>query len=140
MSSRDSISIAVLTGNEDDVALVNGSLRDAGLAAHCHWVEKPKSIADTLTDEQVELIILNLDNFKDPVRSVIKQKDRFNPEVPVIAVCHEADEEAIENAMRQGASDLVSLKLISRLQAVVSRELRALRVERALNSTLQSAT
>ena len=140
MSSRDSISIAVLSGNEDDVALVNGSLRDAGLAAHCHWVEKPKSIADTLIDEKVELIILNLDTFSDPIRAVIKQKDRFNPEVPVIAVCSEASEEAIETAMRQGASDLVSLKMISRLQAVVSRELRALRVERALNSTLQSAT
>ena len=51
-----------------------------------------------------------------------------------------ADEAAIEAAMRAGACDLVSMGLKSRLQSVVSRELRALRVERALNSTIQSAT
>ncbi len=51
-----------------------------------------------------------------------------------------AEESDIENAMRAGACDLVSLQLKGRLQSVVTRELRALRVERALNSTLQSAT
>ena len=45
----------------------------------------------------------------------------------------------IEAAMRAGASDLVSLGLRSRLQSVVNRELRGLRLERALNSTMQSA-
>ncbi len=38
------------------------------------------------------------------------------------------------------ACDLVSIGLKTRLQSVVTRELRALRVERALNSTLQTAT
>ncbi|MEM1174159.1 MAG: EAL domain-containing protein [Pseudomonadota bacterium] len=140
MSKNDSISIAVLSGNQDDVALVNSSLRDAGMATHCHWVEKPNALADTLCDQRVELIIHNVDSYPDSVRQVIKQKDRFDPEVPVIAVRESADEQSIEDAMQQGASDLVSLGLISRLQAVIKRELRALRVERALNSTLQSAT
>jgi diguanylate cyclase (GGDEF)-like protein len=42
--------------------------------------------------------------------------------------------------MKDGAVDLVSSEQKARLQAVVSRELRAFRVERALNSTLSSAT
>ncbi|MEM6513921.1 MAG: EAL domain-containing protein [Pseudomonadota bacterium] len=140
MSNNDSISIAVLSGDQDDAALVNSTLRDAGMATHCHWVEKPNALADTLCDHRVELIIHNVDSYPDSVRQVIKQKDRFDPEVPVIAVREAADEQSIEDAMQQGASDLVSLGLISRLQAVIKRELRALRVERALNSTLQSAT
>ena len=41
--------------------------------------------------------------------------------------------------MNNGAVDLVSLGNKDRLQAVVTRELRALRVERALNSTIHSA-
>ncbi len=140
MNGRHSISIAVLSANQDDVELINGALRDAGHAAHCHWIANPRKLADTLASEQVELLILNCDNYADPIREVVKQKDRYNPEVPVIAMQENAEEAAIESAMRAGACDLVSLGLKTRLQSVVTRELRALRVERALNSTLQSAT
>jgi len=52
----------------------------------------------------------------------------------------QADELAIQRAMNNGACDLVSIGNKDRLQAVVTRELRALRVERALNSTIHSAT
>ena len=140
LNGRHSISIAVLTENQDDVALINGTLRDAGHAAHCHWVDNPRNLGDTLSAENVELLILNCDSYPDTVRQVIKQKDRYNPEVPVIALQQEADEKSIQKAMQGGACDLVSIGLKNRLQAVVTRELRALRVERALNSTIHSAT
>ena len=140
MNGRHSISIAVLTTNQDDVQLINSTLRDAGHAAHCHWISSPNKLAETLAGENVELLILNCDRYPDAIRQVIKQKDRYNPELPVIAMQDNAEESAIESAMRAGACDLVSLRLKKRLQSVVSRELRALRVERALNSTLQSAT
>ena len=140
MKGQHSISIAVLTDNQDDVALINSTLRDAGHAAHCHWVSRPEALSDTLGDHDVELLILNSDRYTDPIRNVIKQKDRFNPEVPVIALAEDADESAIQKALLHGACDLVSIGRKRRLQAIVSRELRALRVERALNSTLHSAT
>lgn len=140
MNGRQSISIAVLTTNQDDVQLINSTLRDAGHAAHCHWISSPSKLADTLAAENVELLILNCDHYPDKIRQVVKQKDRYNPELPVIAMQDKAEESDIESAMRAGACDLVSLRLKKRLQSVVSRELRALRVERALNSTLQSAT
>jgi diguanylate cyclase (GGDEF)-like protein len=140
LSGRHSISIAVLSENQDDVELINAALREAGYAAHCHWIANPQTLADTLSAESVELIILNCDAYGDSIRQVVKQKERYNPEVPVIAMQKEASEAAIEAAMRAGACDLVSTGLKSRLQSVASRELRALRVERALNSTLQSAT
>jgi diguanylate cyclase (GGDEF)-like protein len=140
LNQQHSISIAVLTENQDDVELINGTLRDAGHAAHCHWIANPNKFHDILSSERVELIILNCDRFADSVRQVIKQKDGFVPEVPVIAVRATADEEGILAAMKEGACDLVSLATRARLEAVVSRELRALRVERALNSTLNSAT
>ena len=140
MDGSHSISIAVLSSNQDDVELINRTLRDAGHAARCHWVANPNSLADTLSSERVELLILNCDNYSDRIRQVIKQKHIYNPEVPVIAMQQEAAEADIDAAMRAGACDLVSMGHKSRLQSVVSRELRALRVERALNSTLQSAT
>ncbi|NIL95399.1 MAG: EAL domain-containing protein [Woeseiaceae bacterium] len=139
MNGRHSISIAVLTENQDDVELINSSLRDGGHAAHCHWINNPKHLSETLRDENVELLILNCDNYPDTIRQVGKQKDRFNPEVPVIALQEQADELRIQRAMNNGAVDLVSIGNKDRLQSVVTRELRALRVERALNSTIHSA-
>ena len=140
LNGHQSISIAVLTDNQDDVEVINGTLRDAGHAARCHWISNPDKLADTLAAENVELLILNCDRYKDSIRQVIKQKDRYNPEIPVIAMQETADETTIQEAMQAGACDLVSTSLKKRLQSVVIRELRALRVERALNSTLQSAT
>lgn len=139
MNGRHSISIAVLTRDQDDVESINSTLRDAGHAAHCHWISSPNKLADTLAAENVELLILNCDRYPDSIRQVIKQKDLYNPEVPLIAMQEQADESSIQEAMQHGACDLVSMSLKSRLLSVVSRELRALRVERALNSTMQSA-
>jgi len=140
LNGQHSISIAVLSEDQDDVALINGTLRDAGHAAHCHWINKPKDLGKTLAAEDVELLILNCDRYAQSIREVIKQKDRFNPEVPVIALQESADETNIQKAMKSGACDLVSFALKDRLQSVVSRELRALRIERALNSTIQSTS
>lgn len=140
MNGRHSISIAVLSENQDDVALIDSTLRDAGHAARCHWVSKPKQFGETLSAEVVELVILNCDRYPESIRQVVKQKDRINPELPVIALRSEASEAAIEEAMQHGACDLVSMALRGRLQSVVTRELRALRVERALNSTIHSAS
>ncbi len=140
MKDCHSISIAVLSRNQDDVVLINSTLRDGGHAAHCHWIDRPGKLDDTLAAEQVELIIVNCDRYPEGIRQVIKQKDRFNPEVPVIALRKEADESSIQEAMRDGACDLVSIGLKNRLKSVVTRELRALRAERALNSTIASAS
>ena len=140
MDGHHSISIAVLSDTQDDVELINGALRDAGHAAHCLWIATPKIFTDKLSSENIELIIINCGRYPDGIRQVVKQKDRYKPEVPVIAMQKTAAEEDIERAMRDGACDLVSSGLKSRLQSVVGRELRSMRIERALNSTLHTAT
>lgn len=140
MGGHQSISIAVLTDSQDDVELINGTLRDAGHAAHCLWIATPKILTDKLSSENIELIIINCERYPDGIRQVVKQKDCYRPEVPVIAMQKTAAEEDIEQAMRAGACDLVSSGLKSRLQSVVGRELRSMRIERALNSTLHTAT
>ncbi len=140
LDDRQSISIAVLTRSQDDVELVNRTLRDAGHAAHCHWVPNPEKLDQALDDRAIELIVVNKDSYSDTLRQVVEQKDAYAPEVPVIAVSKTVDEAAILDAMKQGACDLVSIGKKARLQAVVTRELRAFRVEQALNSTIGSAT
>ena len=140
MKEQKSIAIAVLTEREEDVERVNGTLRDAGYAAQCHWVENPAGFDEALEEDGIELIILNDDRYPDAIRQVIKQKDTFFPEVPLLVLKSEVDENTILEAMNDGACDLVSVDNKARLLVVVDRELRAYRVERALNSTLTSAT
>ncbi len=140
MKKQKSIAIAVLTEREEDVELVNGTLRNAGYAAQCHWVENPAGFDEALEEDGIELIILNDDRYPDAIRQVIKQKDTFFPEIPLLVLKSEVDENTILEAMNDGACDLVSVDNKARLLVVVDRELRAYRVERALNSTLTSAT
>lgn len=139
MTKKHAISIAVLSTDRDNVEQVNSSLRDAGHAAHCHWIETPAQFDQIIGAEPLEIIILNVDAFPDSIKQVVKLKDGYIPEVPVIAVGNSANEERILGAMKDGACDLVSIDQKARFQAVVGRELRAFRVERALNTTLNSA-
>ena len=140
MTTAQGISIAVLTTDQDDVELVNRTLRDAGHAAHCHWISQPDDFNNTMGEHVLELVIHNRDKYPDSIRQVVKQKDVYLPEVPLIAMQKDVDEALILQAMEDGACDLVSINNMSRLKVVVNRELRAFRVERALNSTLTSAT
>ena len=59
--------------------------------------------------------------------------------VPLVVVREQVDERVIADDMAQGARDTVSLQQPERLQAVIARELRAFRLERALNSTLRAS-
>src|SRR5882724_10290047 len=67
----------------------------------------------------------------------VKQQNALG--MPVLVVRQNVDEEAIAEAMRLGCQDVVTLENRSRLQAVVTRELRAYRLERALSTTISSA-
>src|SRR6202044_3816841 len=71
--------------------------------------------------------------------SLIKIKQQSAPEMPVVIVREQVDEAVIADAMRAGAQDVVTLANRSRLQSVVTRELRAHRLERALWTRLASA-
>ena len=140
LNERNGISLAVLTENQDDVEQVNASLRDAGHAAHCQWVTSPQRFDAVLERDDLELVILYCEHYADGVAEVCEQKNAFWPELPVIAIRPQIDENSIQEALRAGARDLVSTTGKARWLAVVERELRALRLERALNSAVISAT
>ena len=140
LAVKTSISIAVLSRHQDDVQLVNSALREAGHPAHCHWIPTPSHYAEFLRKQSVELVVVNTDQYADPISQVVRDKAACLPEVPVVAIAGPVNEDAILQAMQHGACDLVSIQQKGRLQAVVCRELRAFRTRRALTSTLNSAT
>jgi diguanylate cyclase (GGDEF)-like protein len=139
LTQKSAISIAVLSRTQDDVQQIDSTLRRAGHPTRCLWVQTPGRFADTLQKESLELIVINVDQYPDPIRQVVREKEPFLPEVPVIAIAGSINEADILASMQSGACDLVSTRHPARLLAVVIRELRACRVERALNATLSSA-
>jgi diguanylate cyclase (GGDEF)-like protein len=132
--------LVVLTGREDDVELINRSLRDGGHPVHCHWVAKVDALAGALESHDPQLLWFFADSMPTPIREIAKIRGQAANMVPLVVVSRAAEENDIADAMLAGAQDLVSLAQPERLRSVAERELRAFRLERALNETLQSAT
>jgi multidomain signaling protein FimX len=129
----------VLTRSQDHVEVINSTLRNAGHAVHCSWIRDLHDLADALGQINAEMLIAVVGNDPAELSTIMHVRDQCAPEVPVIFAGEQVDEDSIARAMLHGARDMVTLAHRQRLQSVVSRELRAFRLERALNSTLTSA-
>jgi diguanylate cyclase (GGDEF)-like protein/PAS domain S-box-containing protein len=129
----------VMTRSQDHVEAINSTLRKAGHPVHCTWLPDARDLGDALTQINPEMLIAFIDELGIDLASVMKVKQQNAPEMPVLIARDSVDEAAIAEAMRLGCQDVVTLGNRSRLQAVVSRELRAFRLERALSTTLSSA-
>ncbi|HKL62090.1 MAG TPA: diguanylate cyclase [Woeseiaceae bacterium] len=139
MTQKTGVPLAVLTATQDNVERVNSALRDAGHPAHCLWVRSAEQLEETLVEEP-ELILQVLEDEVAEVTAVARLRDRYAPETPLVLIGNVVDEDAIAAAIRAGARDMVSFRQRQRLQAVLERELRNHRMERALNATLETAT
>ena len=139
MSEQGAVPMIVMTRSQDHVEAINSSLRKAGHPVHCTWLPDASDLGDALTQLNPEMLIAFMDELSVDLVSIMKIKQQSAPGMPVVIVREKVDEAAIAEAMRLGCQDLVSLANRERLQAVVSRELRAHRLERALSSTLSSA-
>ena len=133
------VPLIVLSGREDDVELVNRSLRDGGHPVRCHWVAKVDALAGAIDDHAPELLCFFPDSLPAPIREIAKIKQKAAGTVPLVVVSQVAQETDIAEALLAGAQDLVSHGQTDRLRSVAERELRAFRLERALNETLFSA-
>jgi diguanylate cyclase (GGDEF)-like protein len=133
------VPLIVLSGREDDVELVNRSLRDGGHPVRCHWIAKLDALPSALDTLAPELLCFFPDSMTVPVREVAKVRQQAAASVPLVVVRQAAEEIDIAEALLAGAQDLVSVSQIDRLRSVAERELRAFRLERALNETLLSA-
>src|ERR1700759_2849467 len=137
LTDQNAVPLIVMSPARDPVEAINSTLRRAGHPVHCTWIPALRDLADAITQINPELLI-HVAGSED-LRGIIAIRDQVAPKLPIIAaVADVADETRIGEVMLQGARDLISLKSLPRLQAVVLRELRAFRLERTLDSTLKS--
>src|SRR6185436_4039966 len=139
MVQQAQVPLIVLSGREDDVELVNRSLRDGGHAVRCHWVAKVDKLLAALQEYAPELLCFFPDSLPIAIREIAKIKQHAAGGVPLVVISKEAQETDIAEALLAGAQDLVSHGQTERLRSVAERELRAYRLEKALNDTLLSA-
>ena len=114
-------------------------MRKAGEPVHCTWIPAVRDLGEALEQLNPELLICAYVS-ETEAQQAAKVRDQLAPQVPMLLVRPQLSETDIAAGMRMGARDVVSLSSTERVQAVVSRELRSFRLERALNSTLQSAS
>jgi multidomain signaling protein FimX len=138
LTEQNAVPLIVLSPARDPVEAINSILRRAGHAVHCTWIPALRDLPDALPQINPELLI-DVPGPEDDLKSVIEVRDQVAATVPVILVAEAVDEGVIAGAMTVGARDVVSLANPMRLAAVMGRELRAFRLQRALNSTLKSA-
>ena len=138
MADQNAVPLIVLSPARDPVEAINSILRRAGHPVHCTWIPALRDLPDALPQINPELLI-EVAGPESDLKSVIGVRDQVAPSVPVVVVAETVDEGVIADAMTAGARDVVSLANPARLAAVLGRELRAFRLERALTSTLKSA-
>ena len=129
----------VMTRSQDHVEAINSTLRNAGHPVHCTWLPDARDLADGLTQLNPEMLVAFIEELEIDLASIMKIKNASAPGMPVLVARAQVDEASIAEAMKLGAQDVVTLANRQRLQAVATRELRAYRLERALNTTVSSA-
>ena len=139
MAEQSAVPMIVLTRSQDHVEIINSTLRNAGHAVHCSWIRDPHDLADALNQTRAEMLIAVVGTDPAELATIMHVRNQCAPAVPVIFAGEKVDEDSIALSMKHGARDMVTLGHRERLQAVVSRELHAFRLERALNSTLSAA-
>jgi PAS domain S-box-containing protein/diguanylate cyclase (GGDEF)-like protein len=139
VTDQGAIPMIVMTRSQDHVESVNRTLRNAGLPVHCTWLPDARDLDDAMNQINPELLVAFLDDLGTDLPTIVAARARSIANLPILVVRERIDEAMIAEAMKAGAQDAVTLASIERLQLVVSRELRAYRHERALNTTLSSA-
>jgi multidomain signaling protein FimX len=139
VTEQGAVPMIVMTRSQDHVEAINSTLRKAGHPVHCTWLPDARDLSDAITQINPEMLIAFIEELGTDLASIMKIKQQTAPEMPVLIVREQVDENAIAEAMRLGVQDVVTLANRSRLQSVASRELRAHRLERALSTTLSSA-
>ncbi len=138
MSEQNAVPLIVLSASRDSAEQINSILRRAGHPVHCTWIPALPDLGDALVQINPEILLV-VEHGDDDLATVAGIRDQIAPAVPLIVVAETVDETRMALAMQHGARDMVTLSSPARLQAVMGRELRAHRLERALDSTLRSA-
>lgn len=138
-TSNSAVPMIILARQQEQVEVINSTLRKAGHAVHCHWVNEISDLGDALTQINAHMVIAVVGQDEKETVTALQVFKQFAAGVPALIVREQITENVIAHAMQHGARDVVSLSHPQRLQTVVTRELNAFRQERKLANTISAA-
>ena len=139
MTDNSAVPLIVFSPQREPSEFINSLMRRAGEPVHCTWIPAVRDLGEALEQLNPELLVCAYVS-ESEAKQAATVRDQLAPQVPMLLVRPQISEGDIASGMRIGARDVVSLSATDRVQAVISRELRSFRLERALNTTLQSAS
>ncbi len=129
LTEQNAVPLIVVSSARDPVEAINSILRRAGHPVHCTWIASLRDLGESITKVSPSCWCTSART----MNCFCHQHSRSGaPTVPVVVLADAVDEARIAAAMIAGARDAVTLSNPVRLQAVMVRELRAFRLERAL--------
>jgi PAS domain S-box-containing protein len=139
LTDNSPVPLIVFSPQREPSEFINSLMRKAGEPVHCTWIPAVRDLGEALEQLNPELLVCAYVSDAD-AKQAATVRDQLAPQVPMLLVRPQISENDIANGMRMGARDVISLSAGDRVQAVLARELRSFRLERALNTTLQSAS
>jgi EAL domain-containing protein (putative c-di-GMP-specific phosphodiesterase class I)/GGDEF domain-containing protein len=139
LTDNSAVPLIVFSPQREPSEFINSLMRKAGEPVHCTWIPAVRDLGEALEQLNPELLVCAYTSEADS-RQAATVRDQLAPQVPMLLIRPQISETDIAAGMRLGARDVISLSATDRVQQVLSRELRSFRLERALNSTLQSAS
>jgi diguanylate cyclase (GGDEF)-like protein len=139
LTDNSAVPLIVFSPQREPSEFINSLMRKAGEPVHCTWIPAVRDLGEALEQLNPELLVCAYTSEAD-TRQAATVRDQLAPQVPMLLIRPQISETDIANGMRFGARDVISMSATERVQAVLSRELRSFRLERALNATLQSAS
>jgi PAS domain S-box-containing protein len=139
LTDNPAVPLIVFSPQREPSEFINSLMRKAGEPVHCTWIPAVRDLGEALEQLNPELLICAYVSEAD-AKEAATVRDKLAPQVPMLIVRPQISENDIAIGMRSGARDVISLSASDRVQSVVARELRSFRLERALNTTLQSAS
>jgi PAS domain S-box-containing protein len=139
LTDNPAVPLIVFSPQREPSEFINSLMRKAGEPVHCTWIPAVRDLGEALEQLNPELLICAYVSETD-AKQAETVRDQLAPQVPLLLVRPQISENDIAAGMRLGARDVISLSASDRVQSVLARELRSFRLERALNTTLQSAS
>jgi diguanylate cyclase (GGDEF)-like protein/PAS domain S-box-containing protein len=139
LTDNSPVPLIVFSPQREPSEFINSLMRKAGEPVHCTWIPAVRDLGEALEQLNPELLVCAYVSDAD-AKQAASVRDQLAPQVPMLLVRPQISENDIAAGMRMGARDVISLSAGDRVQAVLARELRSFRLERALNTTLQSAS
>jgi multidomain signaling protein FimX len=138
VSENAAVPLVVVSAARDPVEALNSLLRRQGVPAHCTWIPGVQDLPEALEQLNPEMLVCVTQDGSE-LATVAQVRDRIARDVPLLVIRATVNEGTMAEDMALGARDSMTLDSLARVYAVIARELKACRMERALHSTLRTA-